>query len=238
MNELMLGFSYLVGVSFWPAFLAFAATYYRKRGELRRPVSRHRRFISAVVIYVVCIVTELVLTMAIGIAAAPNPEAYESPFLIISGLLGYFAGRRVIESGPDMTPPTTKRGLMRRPAKIFIVGCCVSAAVYGLGLWNTHRLAQREVLVAAVMQAQCRVFMAGDQAIDDPAEWCADNLDQSPRWQGVVDQAHAAVDQSRVWGLRLALTVLALSAAPWLWYALLRRLAEVRTALGGNPPEG
>lgn len=220
---------YLVGLSFGPAFLAFAATFYRKKGELPRPVSIQRRFLSAVVIYVVCFVTVFVLKMAI-------PGVGESTILLISGLLGYFAGRRVIESGPNITPPTAKKGPMRRPANILIVGCCVSAAAYGLGLWNTHRLAQREVLVAAMMQARCRVFMAGDQAIDNPAEWCADNLDQSPRWQGVVDQAHAAVDQSRVWGLRLALTVLALSAAPWLWYALLRRLAEVRTALGGNPP--
>lgn len=34
-----------------------------------------------------------------------------------------------------------------------------------------------------------------------------------------------------------AVGLLVLSALPWLWYSFLRRIAELKSAVGGNPPE-
>lgn len=94
MNELT--FYYSVGMSIVPALIAFAATFYHKKGTVRPLVSVQRRLLSAVVVYAVCLVTELILNTAIATATVPNPQAWESPLLIISGLLAYFAGRRAI----------------------------------------------------------------------------------------------------------------------------------------------
>jgi len=94
MNELT--FYYSVGISIVPAFIAFAGTFFHNKGVVRPPISVQRRLLSAVVIYAVCLVAELILKTSIAAAAVPNPQAYESPLLIISGLIAYFAGRRVI----------------------------------------------------------------------------------------------------------------------------------------------
>jgi hypothetical protein len=94
MNEFM--FSYLVGGALVPALLAFAATYYHKKGTPFIRVTAQRRLLAAVIIYVVCLGTELLLTLILSLAATANPDEYESPFLILSDLLGYFAGKRVL----------------------------------------------------------------------------------------------------------------------------------------------
>lgn len=89
---------YSMGISIVPALIAFAATFFHKKGVIHPPISGKRRLLSAVVIYAVCLVAELILTMTIAAVAVPNPQAYENPLLIISGLLAYFAGRRVIRA--------------------------------------------------------------------------------------------------------------------------------------------
>jgi hypothetical protein len=40
------------------------------------------------------------------------------------------------------------------------------------------------------------------------------------------------------WPARAAWVVALLSAVPWLWYFLLHRIAELRGAITGNPPDG
>lgn len=55
--------------------------------------------------------------------------------------------------------------------------------------------------------------------------------------QAKIVQAHRAVTSSKRWPLTVALSVLVLSALPWAWYALLRRIGELRAAIGGKPPE-
>jgi hypothetical protein len=84
----------LMGGSLVPTLIAFAASYYHKKGTPRIPVSAARRALSFVVIYVVVLVIELALTLFITLANVPNPQAYEGPFLIVSGLLAYFAGKK------------------------------------------------------------------------------------------------------------------------------------------------
>jgi hypothetical protein len=55
--------------------------------------------------------------------------------------------------------------------------------------------------------------------------------------QAKIVDADRDIRSSRSWPLPVALAVLSLSALPWLWYAFLRRIAELRVAIGGNPPE-
>jgi hypothetical protein len=55
--------------------------------------------------------------------------------------------------------------------------------------------------------------------------------------QAKILDVSRAVRSSRSWPLPIALALFGLSAMPWLWYALLRRIGELRAAIGGNPPE-
>ena len=42
--------------------------------------------------------------------------------------------------------------------------------------------------------------------------------------------------RSDYWTRRVAVVMLAMLATPWLWYFLLRRIAELRVAILGKPP--
>jgi hypothetical protein len=68
----------------------------------------------------------------------------------------------------------------------------------------------------------------------------ADNLGNSGALVGIqakIVDVDRAVRNSTDWPLPVALALFGLSATPWLWYALLRRIGELRAAIGGNPPE-
>jgi hypothetical protein len=56
--------------------------------------------------------------------------------------------------------------------------------------------------------------------------------------QARIADARNAKVASESWPLPVAIAVLGLFSVPWLWYAVLRRLAELRAAIGGNPPTG
>lgn len=55
--------------------------------------------------------------------------------------------------------------------------------------------------------------------------------------QADIVKAHWAAIASRDWPIPAALFVLGVSVLPWLWYFLLRRIAELRAAIVGNPPK-
>jgi hypothetical protein len=66
------------------------------------------------------------------------------------------------------------------------------------------------------------------------------NLDNTGNLVGIqakIVEVNRAVRNSRSWPVPVALTLFGLSAMPWLWYAMLRRIGELRAAIGGNPPE-
>jgi hypothetical protein len=46
----------------------------------------------------------------------------------------------------------------------------------------------------------------------------------------------AAISRSKRWPMQAAAVIAILGALPWAWYFLLRRIAELRAAFGGNPP--
>jgi hypothetical protein len=93
MNQLT--FYYLGGQSLVPALIAFAATFILKKDAARPPVCWQRRLVSAAVIYAVCLGIELVTSITLTAAAIPNPLAYESPVLIVAGLIAFSLGYRV-----------------------------------------------------------------------------------------------------------------------------------------------
>jgi hypothetical protein len=55
-------------------------------------------------------------------------------------------------------------------------------------------------------------------------------------YQSELLAAHEATTSSKPWPNLIALVLLAIGATPWLWYFLLRRIAELRSAISGKPP--
>jgi hypothetical protein len=88
------------------------------------------------------------------------------------------------------------------------------------------------------------------QSIEDlpvPLEWqithdeliCDVGELQGPKFVGLqatMVSAHRATLGSSQWPVPLALILLSVGSVPWFWYFLLRRIAELRSAIGGKPP--
>lgn len=91
----MTDFTYqLAGISLVPAVLAFAATYFSSQGAGGFQVSAERRALCLVTIYLVCLAANLLITT---FAFATRLLWISSlPSLLLSGLVAYFAGMRVI----------------------------------------------------------------------------------------------------------------------------------------------
>jgi hypothetical protein len=81
----------MAGISLVPAVLAFAAMYFSSHGARGFPVSAERRALRLVTIYLACLAANLVLT-----AFVFATRLHWIPSLLLSGLVGYFAGMRVI----------------------------------------------------------------------------------------------------------------------------------------------
>jgi hypothetical protein len=136
---------------------------------------------------------------------------------------------------------------MRLGTKILVGGAIASVLVLLGGALNTVRL-ERSV---EKLQSKCRANAVEDEKRSKAkGEWSppasdlicdAKELTALPDLKGdQADIASASRDaqESRTWPRLLAVAVLCLSAVPWLWYFLLRRIAELRAAIGGNPPAG
>ena len=54
--------------------------------------------------------------------------------------------------------------------------------------------------------------------------------------QAKMISAHRATLRFSQWPVPAAFILLIAGAVPWLWYFLLRRIAELRSAIGGKPP--
>lgn len=48
--------------------------------------------------------------------------------------------------------------------------------------------------------------------------------------------AQRAAQASQSWPIPASLILIGIGSAPWLWYFLLRRIAELRSAISGKPP--
>lgn len=131
---------------------------------------------------------------------------------------------------------------MRRSTKIFIGGFCIAAAVYVAGMLNTYRLAHQEMALEATCEATNRLPGAAAPSSADYhgrvvcSGYELQDLDTQGLQKQMVD-AYRATQASKQWALPIAIVILALSALPWVWYALLRRIGELRSAIQGQPPE-
>jgi len=54
--------------------------------------------------------------------------------------------------------------------------------------------------------------------------------------QAAMVEAQRVTISSKQWPVTAALILLSVGAIPWLWYFLLRRIAELRSAIAGKPP--
>lgn len=72
-----------------------------------------------------------------------------------------------------------------------------------------------------------------DPLVCDPDELSTDTLTGV---QAKIVSAHQATRASQSWPIPAALILLGIGTVPWLWYFLLRRIAELRSAIGGKPP--
>lgn len=70
----------------------------------------------------------------------------------------------------------------------------------------------------------------------DSATLTVEDADKLEPVQAQILAAEAKSKPYR-WPVRAALIVALLSALPWLWYFLLRRIAELRGAFTGKPPD-
>jgi len=62
---------------------------------------------------------------------------------------------------------------MRRSEKILFVGCCVSAAMFGIGALNTHRLAAG----TSALETQCEVSnLPPPHFVREKEPWNGDKL--------------------------------------------------------------
>jgi hypothetical protein len=154
---------------------------------------------------------------------------------------------------------------MRRSTLILVIGVGIAMVIGGgaslLAARSEHAVAEavktcelenKQLPKALLCDADWLIRDAADlESIKDMPPPPPDSVitwDRDPNEpEGVSDPWHNATQKNIVaakkavfnatpW-LTGSLLLAAASAVPWLWYFLLRRLAEVRAALGGNPPD-
>jgi hypothetical protein len=129
---------------------------------------------------------------------------------------------------------------MRRSTAILLAGSGLSIVIGG-GAYLIERQ-RSQALDAAIERCHAESIASKDykelhfQMDCSPADLF---LDDPPfvDVQAEVVGAEAKQFQSRLW-LQGALVLFGISALPWLWYTLLRRIAELRAAVSGKPPNG
>ncbi len=89
------------------------------------------------------------------------------------------------------------------------------------------------------LRAQCNLLapQASDQHWAPPPEDMEDVI-ACYKKHGVDVGSEAAGSTSENWSHVAAAVIAILGALPWAWYFLLRRIAELRAAISGDPPSG
>lgn len=135
---------------------------------------------------------------------------------------------------------------MRTTTKVLLGGLTCAALIVGAGRWRAGRIADRTTALVEECKANPYPWKQFEDAPAPPQGYVIDPLVCDPDklvvlgvnegLQGRIVDAHfaslAADEAPWFW----AGVVAALSAIPWAWYFLLRRLGEIRSALAGNPP--
>jgi hypothetical protein len=129
---------------------------------------------------------------------------------------------------------------MRRSTVIALVGSGASLLIGGGAYLLEHH---RNIALASAVErchAEAVEIAKNPDAFDFEMICAPSELASGPALKGVqaeVAAANAATFDSVRW-IAGAFVLFAISALPWVWYFLLRRIAEVRAAIAGSPPAG
>jgi hypothetical protein len=124
--------------------------------------------------------------------------------------------------------------MIRHSTRFAIASLIAAAIVFAAGTLNTWRLEWR----ADQLQARCEATYRGS-ILCYPDGLGRETREDHPT-AGLMEASDniylAAYDaqHSRRWPKLTALAIVIAGCLPWTWYFLLRRLAEVRAAIGGK----
>jgi hypothetical protein len=137
---------------------------------------------------------------------------------------------------------------MRRSTWVAIAGLTAAGAVLALGPINTWWLEQRTARLQTQCEAENAKRIAEQKAHPSEDGWEYVGMACDPRQltdvtvpgvqRDIADAYRQAWTPRPEWPKPVALALIVLGLAPWAWYFLLRRIAELRSAIGGNPPVG
>ena len=129
---------------------------------------------------------------------------------------------------------------LEKPTIILLGGVLTATLVFGIGKANIYRLKknlrnlQTECIEEGNKEALVKSF--GGVLICDPMDLYLSESSKNPHVgiQAKLVAAQKDVLKSEDWFLPVAIVVLVISALPWLWYFLLRRIRELRDAILGK----
>lgn len=128
---------------------------------------------------------------------------------------------------------------MKRSTSILVGGLSLAALVAGASAFVRHQHSTREAGLIAACERESNSSSADPfpgKLVCDPTE-LGSLIADSPHVgvQAEIVAAHEAVQGAEEWNIIAALMAV-VSAVPWAWYFLLRRISELRSAVAGNPP--
>jgi hypothetical protein len=122
---------------------------------------------------------------------------------------------------------------MKRSTGILIGSIAAAGLVLAAGVMNTKHL-QR---AAHDERARCELLVGREP----PGQWApppGDYEEVAACYKSLDRRGVGVISASEKWPPVAAAVIAILGALPWAWYFLLRRIAELRAAVSGNPPSG
>lgn len=135
---------------------------------------------------------------------------------------------------------------LKRSTWTLVGGLAAAVIVFAVGTMNAKRLqsASADAWARCDPEAPGKPVPAWDLPATDPiaaleAETAARAVEAACyKKLGFAAPTNAAISASEKWPRVAAAVIAILGALPWAWYFLLRRIAELRAAIGGTPPAG
>ncbi len=125
---------------------------------------------------------------------------------------------------------------MDKPIKIFFCGIACTVLIAAAGFANTYRLESKlhQLELECVEQGKRDNKFGNLATLLCDAESLVNSSGTSKGVQAQIVQAQHDVWSSKEWPYVLAFLVFLLSAVPWVWYFLLRRIRELKDAIVGK----